>query len=288
MKKIILLILAGCLWVSPVFAWMPSPGGGSGSMTYPAAAGIVLYGGSNTWGSSIVSAGTCIAGFSGGTAGCYSLLSQDDSAAQFYNASAPTKYIKISPVNVTATKTATIAPTCTDNCTLTTASLSGNDTLVTAAATQTLTNKTIGNGTTTAQIHLPMTGATDATASGLMVGVTCGTTLAVGDAVYLASTGKVLLAKNDVAGKSAIGIMAESCVDTNTNKKMMTRGTIRQDTWNWATPGALVYISVTGTTGNTLTTTAPSDSNNIIQQVGIVIDADNIQWMPSLETMTVL
>lgn len=166
-----------------------------------------------------------------------------------------------------------------------------NDTIAELGANNTFTGTnafngitTIGDGGDLTQYYVQSNDtafASDHTGSGLIMPVTCGATLAIGDAVYMASTGKVGLAKADAAGTTpAIGIMLESCSDTDHPKKMLIRGVIRDDTWNW-TVGGLVYISVTGTTGNTLTQTAPTSANNIVNPIGIAIHADYMLVNPT-------
>ena len=58
-------------------------------------------------------------------------------------------------------------------------------------------------------------------------------------------------------------------------------GVANQTAWSW-TVGGLVYLSITGTTGNTLTQTAPSATDNVIQMIGIAIHANRMIVDPSL------
>ena len=44
----------------------------------------------------------------------------------------------------------------------------------------------------------------------------------------------------------------------------------------------LIYLSTTGTSGNTLTQTAPSGSGDIVQILGVATHADRIFFNPSL------
>ena len=46
--------------------------------------------------------------------------------------------------------------------------------------------------------------------------------------------------------------------------------------------GGLIYLTTTGTTGNTLTQTAPSGTNNSIQILGVALAADTFIFLPSL------
>ena len=61
-------------------------------------------------------------------------------------------------------------------------------------------------------------------------------------------------------------------------------GVVRNDTWNWTIgPGVsgLIYASVTATTGNTLSQTAPSATGDQVQVVGHAISADIMMFNPS-------
>jgi len=51
--------------------------------------------------------------------------------------------------------------------------------------------------------------------------------------------------------------------------------------WNW-TPGKLIYLTITGTTGNTLSETPPSGSNEVVQIIGVATAGDNLYFYPQL------
>jgi len=115
-NKYLLLMYDGTLskWV------VVSGGGGSGDMTNPmTTAGDIIVGGADgTPGRLAKGANNSIFGVnSAGILGYYTSILIDNSAAQFYDATTPTKLIKVSPVNVTATKTFTFAPYVTDDVT---------------------------------------------------------------------------------------------------------------------------------------------------------------------------
>jgi hypothetical protein len=58
----------------------------------------------------------------------------------------------------------------------------------------------------------------------------------------------------------------------------------RYDTWAW-TVGGVVYLSTTGTSGNTLTQTAPTGTGKVVQILGIATHADRIYFYPQLVQM---
>ena len=58
-------------------------------------------------------------------------------------------------------------------------------------------------------------------------------------------------------------------------------GIARQDTWAW-TVGGLVYLTITGTTTNTLSQTAPVGNTDVVQVLGVATHADRMMFMPNL------
>lgn len=124
MKKIAICVILFLLIV-PGIAWgqysnVPRGSGGTGGMTNPmTTAGDIIYGGADGAATRMAKgANNSIFGVnSAGILGYFTSILIDNSAAQFYDATTPTKLIKVSPVNVTATKTFTFAPTVTDDVT---------------------------------------------------------------------------------------------------------------------------------------------------------------------------
>ena len=62
---------------------------------------------------------------------------------------------------------------------------------------------------------------------------------------------------------------------------LMPNGIARDDTWNW-TVGGLIYGTVTGTSGNTLSQTQPIGADDVIQIIGVATHADRMMFMPQL------
>ena len=125
---------------------------------------------------------------------------------------------------------------------------------------------------------------TDHTAVGVKKKVILGATVNFGDVIVKASTGKYILAKADSATTTGPVLLAlQSGVDTNIVMALV-RGQARDDTWAWATGSGqadYIYITTTGTTGNTLTKTAPSTVGNQVQVVGMVEGAKQIYFDPN-------
>jgi len=118
--------------------------------------------------------------------------------------------------------------------------------------------------------------------SGIILNLTSTETQAIGDACQVDSNGKAHLAKADAIAHASVIVLAAHAVSGSAANTYLTHGIMRlasSPTW---TVGGLIYLSITGTTGNTLTQTAPSGSNNAIQVLGVALTADTMMFCPSL------
>ena len=84
-----------------------------------------------------------------------------------------------------------------------------------------------------------------------------------------------------IATCSATAMLVSSSVAQDGTGTYLFLGFARDDAWNW-TVGGLIYVSTTGTTGNTLTQTAPSDTDDVIQIVGQAFHADKMWFKPEM------
>jgi hypothetical protein len=101
--------------------------------------------------------------------------------------------------------------------------------------------------------------------------------------VQIDSSGHAHLAKADViANASACLISAGAVSGSGSNTYLLPNGTCKLASSPSWTVGGLIYLSITGTTGNTLTQTAPSSTNNSIQILGVALAADTFLFQPSL------
>lgn len=124
--------------------------------------------------------------------------------------------------------------------------------------------------------------ADDHTVSGSTFTFTATANSAFGDVGYIASTGKVSFIDADaIATCSGIVLCADSSINADASGNWLVHGMARDDTWNW-TIGGLIYASTTGTTGNTLTQTAPSGADDVIQVIGVALSADVMYFNPQL------
>ena len=103
-----------------------------------------------------------------------------------------------------------------------------------------------------------------------------GTTLAVGDVVYMHTDGEVAKADADaVTSMPAIGICVGAGTDGNA-VDVLVQG-IMHDTsaFDTFTVGADIFVS---TTAGAVTATAPSGSGDTVQKVGVALHADMVYF----------
>lgn len=125
--------------------------------------------------------------------------------------------------------------------------------------------------------------ASDHMISGQKISLTAAIAVAFGDIGMIDSTGKIALAKADLIDHAWGLLMCadESIAQDAPGNWLLPGGIARDDSWDW-TPGRPIYLSVAGTTGNTLTHTAPSGSNNVIQIIGVATHANRMFFNPQL------
>jgi hypothetical protein len=135
----------------------------------------------------------------------------------------------------------------------------------------------------TSQTSLPIVATPSAgTVSGITINLISNETQAVGDACMIDSNGKAHLAKADLIANAGTIVMAAHTVTGSASNTYLTHGVMRLASGTPFTVGGIVYLSTTGTTGNTLTQIPPSGSNNVIQPLGIAITTSSIIFNPSL------
>jgi hypothetical protein len=119
-------------------------------------------------------------------------------------------------------------------------------------------------------------------AHGIITPFIANSNMVFGDVCYLNSSGRMVLCDADaIATSNAIAMCVSSAVASGTTGNFMFMGIARRDVWNW-TVGGKIYLSVTGTSGNTITQTAPSGTNDVVQCLGVAVHADRVYFNPSL------
>ncbi len=110
--------------------------------------------------------------------------------------------------------------------------------------------------------------------------VTAGETVALRDVLYQKTAdGEWYLADSDaIATMPAMRMAVAAGVDGG-SVNTISRGVVRYDSWAW-TIGQPIYVSTVGTTTNTLTQTAPSGDNDVIQIVGYALTATVMYFNP--------
>jgi len=141
-----------------------------------------------------------------------------------------------------------------------------------------------GSGGSTELTAVP---ATDQTASGITTQFTANEAQAFGDVVRLNSSGKAQIAKADViANATALAMLIDAEVEADATGNYLLIGFVRNDAWDWSI-GEWIYLTLTGTTGNTLTQTSPFDADpivedTVVQLLGVANTADTFYFNPQL------
>lgn len=122
----------------------------------------------------------------------------------------------------------------------------------------------------------------DHTATGMKIALTAASNIAFGDVCYIASTGKATLIDADaIASMSAIAMCIDATINADASGNFLLMGIARDDTWAW-TVGGVIYGTVTGTTANTLSQTAPTGADDVVQIMGVATHADRMFFNPQL------
>jgi len=137
-------------------------------------------------------------------------------------------------------------------------------------------------GSVSNEWNIDSTPDSDHTVSGIIGDFTANENQAFGDVCYIDADGEMHLADADaIASAVVIGMCADASINASASGDYLLFGIARDDTWAW-TVGGLVYLSLTGTTTNTLTQTAPSATDDCIVIVGVATHADRIFFNPQL------
>jgi len=129
--------------------------------------------------------------------------------------------------------------------------------------------------------------ADNLSASGSKVILTANENQAFGDVCYINADGEAQLGDATVIATASCIAMCTETVLANATATYLLQGFARKDAWAW-TVGQPVYLSLTGTTTNTMTQTAPSATDEVVQILGIATHADRIYFNPSLSQVEIL
>jgi hypothetical protein len=121
------------------------------------------------------------------------------------------------------------------------------------------------------------------TYSGISAKFTAAQAQAAMDACYINSSGNPTLANSSAIANAWASVMAaDQTIASGSSGDYLILGFIRNDSITFSTVGGPVYLATAGTTGNTLTQTAPSGANNVIQILGIAVASHILLFMPQL------
>ena len=139
-----------------------------------------------------------------------------------------------------------------------------------------------GNHTHTQATTFTLTAApSDHASSGIIIPLVAHENQAFGDVCYIAADGQAQLVDADAIATSSGIVMALAGIDIGQTGNYLMYGVARDDTWNW-TVGGLIFITVTGTSANTLSQTAPTGANDVVQIVGVATHADRMIFFGNL------
>lgn len=122
----------------------------------------------------------------------------------------------------------------------------------------------------------------DHMATGMKIVLAAHENQAFGDVCYIASDGQAQLIDADaIATMSAVVMCCDATISANASGNYLMMGVARDDTWAW-TVGGIIYGTITGTTANTLSQTAPTGTDDVVQIMGVATHADRILFNPQL------
>lgn len=125
-------------------------------------------------------------------------------------------------------------------------------------------------------------GSDHSVSGGFIAQFTANENQAFGDACYINTDGEMQLADADaIASGLVVAICVSSTVTANNTGNYVfinTGAILRDDSWAWTVGGA-IYLSTSGTTGNTLTQTAPTGEDDVVLPVGVATHGDRMLFV---------
>jgi hypothetical protein len=84
-----------------------------------------------------------------------------------------------------------------------------------------------------------------------------------------------------IATSSALWLCVSASVSAGTTGSYLMLGRARNDAWNW-TAGQLLYITITGTTGNSISSVRPIGTDQVVEIIGQALSTNTIIFFPNL------
>lgn len=122
---------------------------------------------------------------------------------------------------------------------------------------------------------------TDLTVSGITCTLNANENQNFGDVCYIDIDGQAHLIDADAIASMSGLFMATATISANADGVYLALGFARNDAWAW-TVGGLIYGTTTATTGNTLSQTPPSGTDDVVQILGVATSADRMYFNPQL------
>ncbi len=125
-------------------------------------------------------------------------------------------------------------------------------------------------------------GSSDCSVSGITIQLTAGDTFAFGDVGVIDASENVQFAKADAIANCGMPVMcAEASIASGSIGTWLVIGVARNDAWSWTIgTNNFIFLSTQGTTGNTLTQSSPSGTDNCIQILATTLAATRILFSP--------
>ena len=134
-------------------------------------------------------------------------------------------------------------------------------------------------------VFIPSVPGTDHTAYGLKTSFVSAGSVNFGDVCYIGTAGKAVIVDADaIISSYALVMCADAIATADGTANWLLQGIARDDSWAWAV-GSPVYITVTATTGNTLSQTAPTGADDAVVVAGIATHADRMYFAPGFTSI---
>lgn len=121
----------------------------------------------------------------------------------------------------------------------------------------------------------------DHSATGVKITLVAHQTVAFGDVCYINASGEAQLIDADAIASMSGICMALASINADASGSFLLQGIARDDTWDW-TVGGLIFGTITASSGNTLSQSAPSGTDDVVQILGVATHADRMYFNPQL------
>jgi len=164
--------------------------------------------------------------------------------------------------------------------------LDNKPTLIEVKADSDISDSIIKKHTQNTDKDIILDGAlSDTTVSGIKINLYATDDFVFGEVGYIDSNGKVSKADATIIGTAtALVICAESSISGDSGSlegSFLLQGIAKDDNWNW-TPGGIIYLNIIATGETQLTQTAPTETDEVVQILGVAISTTIIYWNPQL------